>query len=81
MLAGSAPATILAGKYYHGSFETSTILGSFPEPVEPIGRQLAVADGVLYVSVPEIVLRGSRIDAVVGELVAGRVAERVGVRL
>src|SRR3954468_20590321 len=41
-----------------------------PEGFEAIGCELGVADRVLNVLVPEIMLQGSRILAVVGQLVA-----------
>jgi hypothetical protein len=48
-----------------------------PEPLEPVVRQLAVAHGVGDVLVPEIVLQGSRIVAIVGKFVAAGMTQHV----
>jgi hypothetical protein len=50
-----------------------------PKILEPVGRHFGVPDGVLNVLVPEVVLQGSRIVAIVGELEAAGVAEHVRV--
>jgi len=53
-----------------------------PKPLEPVGRQLRVAHGVLDVLVPQVVLEGPGVVAVVGELVAtGPCATTKGSRL
>src|SRR5262249_2357268 len=51
---------------------------SAPEIPEPIGRQLGIADRVLDVLVPEVVLQGSSVVAVIGQLEAAGVAQHVG---
>jgi hypothetical protein len=50
-----------------------------PEPLEPIRRQGRVTDGRCDRAVAEIVLNGAGVLAVVGELVAARMAEHVRV--
>lgn len=46
------------------------LLLCLPKALESIGRELGVADGVLDIFVPEPVLQGPCVDAVVSELVA-----------
>ena len=41
---------------------------SSPKVLEPVGRHFRVPDGVLNVLVPEVVLEGARVVAIVGEL-------------
>jgi hypothetical protein len=48
-----------------------------PEVAEPVGRKLGVSDSVLDVLVAEIVLQGSSIVSVVGELIAARMPQHV----
>jgi hypothetical protein len=50
-----------------------------PKVFEPVGRQFSVPDRVLNVFVPEVVLQGSRIVAIVGELEPTGVAQHVRV--
>ena len=49
----------------------------FPEIAEPCGNEFRVANGVLNVLVPEILLDGSRIVTIVSKFVTGRMAEHV----
>src|SRR4051812_15478861 len=48
-----------------------------PEILEPICRQFGVAGGMLNVTVPQIMLDRPRVLPVVGQLVAGGVAQHV----
>jgi hypothetical protein len=49
--------------------------------LEPMRCQGGIARRILNVAMPEIRLDSTRVVAIVGELVAARVAEHVGVRL
>ena len=51
----------------------------FPKALEPIRCELGVANGVLDIPVPEPVLQGTGVDAIVGELVAARMPQHVRV--
>ena len=42
-----------------------------PKPLEPLRTQFRIAHRVRNVSVPEVVLNGPRVLAVIGEFVAG----------
>ena len=46
---------------------------------KPLKRELGVADGVLNIPVTEVVLKGPRVDALVRQLVSGRVRQHVRV--
>src|SRR5262245_37924720 len=48
-----------------------------PKVFEPVGRHFGVPDGVLNVLVPEVVLQGSRVVAIVGELEPTGMAKHV----
>jgi hypothetical protein len=50
-----------------------------PEVPEPVGRKLCVANGVLDVFVPKIMLEGARVVAVIGEFEAAGMAQHVRV--
>ena len=50
-----------------------------PEIFEPVRSQLSVAGGVLDVPVTEVMLDRAGIPSVVGQLVAGRMAQHVRV--
>src|SRR5262249_39713489 len=50
-----------------------------PKVLEPVGRQFGVPDGVLNILMPEVVLQGPRVVAIVGELEPAGMAEHVGV--
>ena len=50
-----------------------------PKVLEPVGRHVGVPDRVLNVLVPEIVLQGARVVAIVGELEPTGVAKHVRV--
>jgi len=50
-----------------------------PKVLEPVGRQFGVSDGVLNVLVPEVVLQGPRVVAIVCELEPAGMAKHVGV--
>ena len=50
-----------------------------PKGGEALGAQLGIADGVLNILVPQVVLNRSGIVAVIGQLKARGVAEHVGV--
>ncbi len=54
---------------------------SSPEVLEPLGRQLGVAHGVLDISVAEIGLQRPRIVALAGQREAAGVAQHVRVNL
>src|SRR3954454_643233 len=58
---------------------TPTYASIFPEGFEALGGELGVAHRVLNVLVPEIMLQGSRVLAVVGQLIAARVPQHVWV--
>ena len=58
----------------HGNIRRGLIA---PEIFEPICRQFGVAGGMLNVAVPQIMLDRPRVLAVVGQLVAGGVAQHV----
>jgi hypothetical protein len=49
----------------------------FPKSLEPVGRQLRVSHGVLDVLVASVRLQAARIDSVIGQLVAARMAQHV----
>jgi hypothetical protein len=59
----------------HGNIRRGLIA---PEILEPICRQFGVAGGMLNVAVPQIMLDRPRVLPVVGQLVAGGVAQHVG---
>ena len=48
-----------------------------PEPIEAVGAQLGISHRVHDVTVAEVVLQRAGVDAVVGELEAAAVAQRV----
>ena len=50
----------------------------FPKALEPIRRQLGVADSVLDVPVPEVVLKRPRVVPVIGELEPAGMPGHVG---
>ena len=50
-----------------------------PKPLEPIGRQLGVEHRVLDIAVPEIMLDGTGIVTLIGELEPTRMAQHVRV--
>src|SRR5215831_14050991 len=50
-----------------------------PKVLEPIGCHVGVPDGVLNVLVPEVVLQGARVVAIVGQLEPAGVAKHVRV--
>src|SRR5262249_43007570 len=50
-----------------------------PKVLEPVWRHFGVPDRVLNVLVPEVVLQGSRVVAIVGELEPTGMAQHVGV--
>jgi hypothetical protein len=50
-----------------------------PETLEPVGRQVCINDRVADVPVPEVMLDGPSILAVVGEFVTGGVPQHVRV--
>jgi hypothetical protein len=50
-----------------------------PKILESVGRHFGVSDGVLDVLVPEVVLQGSRIVTIIGELEPTGMAQHVGV--
>ena len=50
-----------------------------PKVLEPVGRHLGVPDGMLDVLVPEVMLQGPRVVAVVRELETTGMTEHVGV--
>ena len=58
----------------HGNIRRGLIA---PEILEPICRQFSVAGGMLNVAVPQIMLDRPRVLPVVGQLVAGGVAQHV----
>ena len=49
-----------------------------PKVLEPVGRHVGVPDRVLDVLVPEVVLQGPRVVAVVGELEPASMPKHVG---
>jgi hypothetical protein len=49
-----------------------------PKILEPIRRHFSISHGVLNVSVAHVVLEGSSVMSVIGELVARGVPEHVG---
>jgi hypothetical protein len=50
-----------------------------PKVFESVGRHVGVHDGVLNVLVPEVVLQGSRVVAIVGKLEPAGMAKHVRV--
>ena len=50
-----------------------------PKVLEPVGRHFGVSDGVLNVLVPEVVLQGARVVAIVGEFEPTGMAKHVWV--
>ena len=50
-----------------------------PKVLEAVGRHFGVSDGVLDVLVPEVVLQGARVVAIVSELEPAGMAEHVRV--
>jgi len=66
----------------YGDFRTTRVpqpCSVLPEAAEAIRGELSVEDGMLDVLMPEIVLDGAGVLAVVGELEAGRMPEHVRV--
>jgi hypothetical protein len=49
-----------------------------PKILEPVGRHVGVPDRVLDVLVPEVVLQGPRVVAIVGQLEPAGMAKHVG---
>ena len=49
-----------------------------PKVLEPVGRHFGVSDGVLNVPVPEVVLEGARVVAIICELEPTGMAKHVG---
>ena len=47
-----------------------------PKVLEPVGRHFGVSDRVLNVLVPEVVLQGARVVAIVGQLNPAGMAKR-----
>ena len=56
-----------------------TTLSIPPKVLEPVGRHFGVSDGVLNVLVPEVVLQGSRVVTIIGQLEPTRMAKHVRV--
>jgi hypothetical protein len=54
------------------------VAGSSPEVTEAVEGKLGVANGVLNILVPEIVLQRSGVVAIIGELEAASVPQHVG---
>ena len=52
-----------------------------PKVLEPVGRHFGVSDRVLDVLVPEVVLQGSRIVTIIGELKPAGMAKRTAERM
>ena len=52
---------------------------SSPKVLEPVGSHFGVSDRVLDVLVPEVVLQGPRVMAIVGELEPASMAKHVRV--
>ena len=50
-----------------------------PKILESVGRHFGVPDGVLNVLVPEVVLQGPRVVAIIGQLEPAGMAEHVRV--
>src|SRR5262249_48656090 len=50
-----------------------------PKVLEPVGRHFGVPDCVLNVLVPEVVLQGPRVVAIIGQLEPAGMAQHVGV--
>ena len=50
-----------------------------PKVFEPVGRHFGVPDGVLNVLVPEVLLQGPRVMAIICELEPAGMAKHVGV--
>jgi len=50
-----------------------------PKVLEPVGRHFGVSDGVLNVPVPEVVLEGARVVAIICELEPTGMAKHVRV--
>jgi hypothetical protein len=55
------------------------VISGSPKILEPIGRHFGVPDGVLDVLVPEVMLQGARVVAVVRQLETTGMTEHVGV--
>jgi hypothetical protein len=52
---------------------------AFPKILESVGRHFGVPDGVLNVLVPEVLLQGPRVVAIIGQLEPAGMAKHVGV--
>src|SRR5215831_14828098 len=75
---------VTCSKRQRGSTPTATAVvadrtRSPPKVLEPVGCHVGVPDGVLNVLVPEIVLQGSRVVAIVGQLEPAGMAKHVWV--
>ncbi len=62
---------------HHGSDSRRSLALVVPESVEPIRRQLGVPNRVLDVFVSQVVLDGSGIVAIIGELETTRVSQHM----
>src|SRR5262249_34891116 len=63
----------------HGDWSQSQASVASPKVLEPVRRHVGVPDRVLDVLVPEVVLQGPRVVAIIGQLEPTGVAKHVRV--
>src|SRR5947209_4911368 len=76
-----SPAAMAAMTLSAASTRPSTGTWSVPNLVEPVGRHRRVNDRVADIPVPEKMLQAPRIEALIGERIAGGVPQHVRVDL
>src|SRR5262245_5353347 len=76
---GSGSRPELAGARKRRHQDAQGLRSASPKVLEPVGRHVSVPDGVLNVLVPEVVLQGARVVAIIGQLEPTRMAKHVWV--
>src|SRR5262245_25791438 len=76
---GSGSRPELAGAWKRRRQDAQGLRSASPKVLEPVGRHFGVPDSVLNVLVPEVVLQGARVVAIIGELKTTGMAQHVWV--
>src|SRR5262249_39782658 len=76
---GSGSRPELAGARKRRHQDAQGLRSAPPKVLEPVGRHVGVPDRVLDVLVPEVVLQGARVVAIVGELEPAGMGQHVRV--
>jgi hypothetical protein len=71
-------ACLRASPAKQGFCPASVATTSLPKVLEAVGRHFGVPDRVLNVFVPKVVLQGSRVVAIIGQLEPAGMAQHVG---